>query len=157
MKHSAKNKPQPAQPPRPTTAPVRTSPLRWLFLVLALGLVAFGASWAVMEFVVWNKVLWGQIPGEIIGKWVVEGGDQDGATFDFHRSGAMRGHINVGGNEHVIVAQVAVEGETLFITTKNPRTKMDETKKHTIKVLNGRELVLQDERKTVFRMERARR
>ena len=103
-----------------------------------------------MEFVVWNK-----LPGNLVGKWVVQGGDQDGATFDFFRNGTMVGRINMGGNLHIIDAQVACEGDTLFITTQNPMTKRAETKQQTIKILNAKELVLQDEQRKLFRMERA--
>ena len=119
--------------------------------VLALCLVLAGATtWAVLEFVVWNK-----LPGELVGKWVVRGGEQDGATFDFYRNGTMLGRINMGGNEGIIKARVGVEGDTLFITTQNPRTKNDETKKQIIKTLTAKELVLQDDQNYVFRMERA--
>jgi uncharacterized protein (TIGR03066 family) len=123
--------------------------MRWVGLAVCV-LLAAGGTWAVMEFVVWNK-----LPPELVGKWVVQGGEQDGATFDFYRNGTMVGRINNRGMEGVIDARVAVEGESLFITTQNPRTKGDETKTHTIKTLNGQQLVLQDQQGTVFRMERA--
>ena len=137
---------------QPNPAAAHARPTSWKRLA-ALGLcllLAAGGTWAFMEFVVWNK-----LPPELVGKWVVQGGEQDGATFDFYRNGTMVGRINNRGMEGVIDARVAVDGELLLITTQNPRTKGDETKKHTIKTLNGQQLVLQDEQGNVFRMERA--
>ena len=103
-----------------------------------------------LEFVVWNK-----LPPELVGKWVVQGGEQDGATFDFYRSGAMVGRINLRGKEGIINAQAAVDGDVLLITTQNPQTRRDETKKQTIKTLSATQLVLQDDQGNRFRMERA--
>ncbi|MBI2808757.1 MAG: hypothetical protein HYX68_27530 [Planctomycetes bacterium] len=157
MRNPAKFTKQRQQAPAPSAPPAKAAggnARRWI--VLGLGaLLTAAATWSFLEFVVWNKVLWNQLPGDLIGKWVVSGGDQDGATFDFYRNGSMRGRINAGGREGIINARIEVEGDTLFITTRNPHTKQDEVKKHLIKVLNRSELVLQDERKTLFRMERA--
>ena len=138
--------------PQTIRKPAGSTPLLlWAGLVLCL-LVAGSGTWAIMEFVVWNK-----LPSALVGKWVVVGGEQDGATFDFFRNGTMQGRINMGGNEGIINAHVAVEENTLFITTHNPRNGREETKKHVIQTLNARELVLQDDRNNTFRMERADR
>jgi uncharacterized protein (TIGR03066 family) len=137
-----------AQTPRPAVAGRSVARRRLLLVLLALGIAS--GTWALFEFVVWNR-----LPAELVGKWVVQGGEQDGATFDFHRNGTMVGRINVRGNEGIINAQAAVEGDALLITTQNPTTKRGETKKQTIKTLNATDLVLQDEQKNVFRMERA--
>ncbi len=120
---------------------------------LALGLLAFavaGTTWAVLELVVWNK-----LPPELLGKWVVQGGEQDGATFDFFRGGKMVGRINVRGQEGIINARVRVEGKTLYSTTTNPNNRLEETRQQTIVTLNETSLVLQDDRGKLQKMERA--
>jgi uncharacterized protein (TIGR03066 family) len=153
MKHSTKSKKHgganPAQRASAALPERRSSWSHSALLVICL-LVAAGGTWAFLEFVVWNK-----LPAELVGKWVVQGGEQDGATFDFYRSGAMVGRINVRGKEGIINAHVAVDGDVLLITTQNPSTRRDETKKQTIKTLSATELVLQDEQGNRFRMERA--
>ena len=123
--------------------------LVWVFLGLCL-LLAGGGTWAILEFVVWAK-----IPSTLAGKWVVIGGEQDGATFDFYRNGTMVGYVNMGGNPGIINAHVTVEEDTLFITSQNQRNGREETKRHIIKTLSARELVLEDEQKNTHRMERA--
>jgi uncharacterized protein (TIGR03066 family) len=134
---------------RQRQAPTRGSPCRRLLLVL-LALVVGGAAWALFELVIWDK-----LPAQLVGKWAVVEGPQEGATFDFYRNGTMVGRVNLGGKEGIINARVVVEGDTLLITTQHPTTKLDDTKKQTIKTLNAKELVLQDERGNVFKMERA--
>jgi uncharacterized protein (TIGR03066 family) len=108
-------------------------------------------TWATMEFVVWNT-----LPPLLVGKWVVVGGEQDGATFDFYRNGTMTARINADGKEGIINARVAVEGKTLRITTQDPNTQRDDVRKHAIKTLDESNLTLQDERGMVVRMERAK-
>jgi len=108
------------------------------------------ATWLVFEFVVWNK-----LPSDLVGKWVVEGGLQDGATFDFYRNGTMRGRVNAGGMEALVKATVRVEGAILYSTTVNPRTKMAETREQTIETLTNDTLVLKDEQGSRLRLARA--
>src|SRR5689334_3042470 len=68
---------------------------------LAIAFLLFvGGTWALFEFVIWNN-----IPAELVGKWEVADGPQEGATFDFYSSGKMIGHINQGGNLAVVNAQ----------------------------------------------------
>jgi hypothetical protein len=67
----------------------------WAVPALCL-LLSAGGAWAVFEFVVWNR-----LPAELVGKWVVEGGAQDGATFDFSRSGNLEAHLNNKGMEEL--------------------------------------------------------
>jgi uncharacterized protein (TIGR03066 family) len=140
------NGPTPVKP-APRAAP--SSKKHWALLALCL-VFACAGTWAIMEHLVWNR-----LPSSLVGKWVVQGGEQDGATFDFYPNGVMIGRVNLGGKEGIVNAQVAVEEDTLFITTKNPRTGQADTKTQTIKTLNAKELVLDDERKNVFRMVRA--
>ncbi len=82
-----------------------------LFVLLA----AAGTTFAFCEFVVWNR-----LPAELVGKWTVEGGPQDGATFDFSRSGSLEAHLNNNDMEHVLQGSAAVQDRTLLITTTNP-------------------------------------
>jgi len=150
MKNSIQRKMQPGNCPAQPAPPAAQSSKKQLALLAFCLVVACAGTLAIMEYVVWSR-----LPSALVGKWVVVGGDQDGATFDFYPNGAMEGHINVNGNEHVIKADVAVEEDTLIITTKHPRTGQVDVKTQTIKTLNARELVLQDEKKSVFRMQRA--
>lgn len=124
--------------------------MHWAVLGLCL-LVAAGSSWAVMEMVVWNT-----LPGDLVGKWVVQGGDQDGATFDFFRNGTMVGRINMRGQEGIVNARVAVEEDQLLLTTQNPMTRSEETRRQTIRSLSATNLVLQDEHGNRYYMERVK-
>jgi uncharacterized protein (TIGR03066 family) len=118
---------------------------RWVFLGLGLVLAA-GASWAVMEFVVWNK-----LPSELVGKWeVVQGPPKyKEAVFEFYRSGKMVGHLNDNGNLRIMKADVRVEGDKLHITTRRPSTGEEHVSVQTIRTLNDKELVVADEREIV--------
>lgn len=125
----------------------------WKPKAAALGVVALCAlaTWAVFEYVVWNK-----LPSDLVGKWVVEGGPQDGATFDFYRNGTMLGRVNANGMEALVQATVRVEGIVLYSTTINPRTKSAETREQTIEVLTDDTLVLKDGQGGRLRLVRAK-
>jgi hypothetical protein len=132
-----------------TGAPdVGTNIRRWMLVLLALAVAT--ATWGVFEFVVWNN-----LPRELVGKWVVEGGEQDGATFDFFRKGTMVGRINVRGQEGIINARVRVEGQLLYSTTTNPNTRLEVTRSQKILTLSENALVLQDDQGQLLRMIRA--
>jgi uncharacterized protein (TIGR03066 family) len=120
-----------------------------LLLALCLVLAAVG-SWALFEFVIWSR-----IPAALVGTWVVEEGEQEGATFDFSRNGTMTGRINMQGREGIVNARVRVEGDILFSTTKNPSTGQELTRAQRIQELTDQELVLEDERGQVLKMRRA--
>jgi hypothetical protein len=137
--------PKNAAPQSPAT-PERRFP-RIVVLALCLLLAAAG-TWAVMEFVVWNK-----LPSDLVGKWIATG--KQVATLEFSRNGTMVGRFNVEGKLHVVEARVAVENQTLFITTRDTQGKNELTTKQTIKSLNSNELVLQDELKIITRFQRA--
>lgn len=103
-----------------------------------------------MEYVVWAK-----IPSQLVGKWVVEGGKQDGATLDFFRDGSMVGRMNHEGMEARINARVRLDGEKLYVTSTNPNTKSDETKIQIIRTLTASRLEIEDEQGNIWRMSRA--
>jgi uncharacterized protein (TIGR03066 family) len=128
---------------------VRPSWPRRLLLALCL-LLAAGGSWALFEFVIWSRV-----PAALVGKWVVEEGEQEGATFDFSRNGTMIGHINVQGEVHIVKARVRVEGDLLLSTTQRPTTGEELTRAQRIQKLTARELVLEDDRGQLLKMTRA--
>jgi uncharacterized protein (TIGR03066 family) len=132
------------KPPR-----VSAAPWRWAMLALCLLLTA-GGTWAVFEFSIWSR-----IPHVLVGKWVVQGGEQDGATFDFYRNGTMRGRINVRGKEGIIDGRVRVEGDSFLVTTRNPRTRRDEVQVLKIEQLTRTRLDVKDPRGVVMRMEKA--
>jgi uncharacterized protein (TIGR03066 family) len=146
---------QPASNPPAATDPVRPPLLpRWLVLALCL-LLAGGATGAVTAWAVSEGILFSKIPRDLVGKWVVQGGPQDGATFDFFRSGDMVARLNNNGTAVVLKARVAVEGKKLLTTTRNPHTDKDETNTSTIRELTRDSLVLETARGEVFRLSRA--
>jgi uncharacterized protein (TIGR03066 family) len=134
---------------RPASAAANRSGLRIGVLAATLLLAGCG-SWVFAEFVLWNK-----LPSELVGKWVVEGGEQDGATFDFYRGGTMVGRVNLNGREGVINARVEIQDDRLRATTKNPNTGAMETRTQKIVQLTRARLVLRDERGNVLYMTRA--
>ena|SRR5947207_80879 len=136
-------RPQPS--PRTKPAP----PWRWPVIALLVLLTA-GGSWAAFEFIVWSR-----IPPELAGKWVVQGGPQDGATFDFSRNGTLEARFNGGVMEHVLQGRAAVEDKRLLITTRNPNTKQDETRSCVIRELTERTFVVEFAQGEVFTMVRA--
>jgi uncharacterized protein (TIGR03066 family) len=122
---------------------------RWALITLCL-LLAGGTTWAAFEFVILSK-----LPRELVGKWVVAGGKQDGATFDFSRSGSMVARLNHNGQEATINASVAVQGDTLLVTTRHPQTGAEDTRRLKIVELTDRRLILQDEHGELWKMEHA--
>src|SRR5262245_55932537 len=97
---SSKTKKQNKDQMAPRPAPARSLFARYrgaLLLLLALG--AAGATWAVFEFVVWAKV-----PSELVGKWVVMEGPDEGGTIDFYRNGTMVAKVNLAGRLGIIEA-----------------------------------------------------
>jgi uncharacterized protein (TIGR03066 family) len=113
-------------------------------------LLVGGGAWAATEHFLFSK-----LPPELVGKWVVQGGPQDGATFDFFRGGSMVARLNNNGTEVLLKAWAAVEGKTLLTTTQNPHTKQDETNTSTIRELTRDSLILETKQGEVFRMVRA--
>ncbi len=127
-----------------------TASQRWLYFSVVLAVVAGLATWYLFENVVWARV-----PPELAGKWVVVGGQQDGATFDFYSNGVLVGKVNAGGSVAVINAGVRVDGKKILSTTQNPDTGTYDTTVLVIKTLTANELVVEDERGNVMKMKRA--
>jgi uncharacterized protein (TIGR03066 family) len=119
--------------------------------MLGIGmLLTFAGTWAILEFVVWNT-----LPRELVGKWVVTDGPQEGATFDFYRSGKMVGHINQGGRLAIVDAVVRVEDNKIYSTTRHSQSGEELTTVQTIRTLTSRDLVVEDQQGNRTRMERA--
>ncbi len=111
---------------------------------------------AVATFALFHFVILTRVPHAMLGKWLVVGGDMDGATLEFHRDGSMIGIVNMKGKEGKIKAQVEVDGETISVTSTNPITNRPETDVQTIRALTDDQFVLQDRKGTVLRMQRLR-
>ena len=131
----------PAKPtPRPMPQPASSARPRWLLGAFLCLLVA-ALTWAVFEFVVWNR-----LPPELVGTWVVVTPvDQQGSTLEFSRSGKMIGHLNIKENLHIVRAMVRVEDDKLYSTTWHEQ-KGEKTVMQTIRSLTASELVLEDAR-----------
>src|SRR5262245_2591279 len=126
MKPKFKNKATPQQH-QPANAP--TSWRSWAMLGIAL-VLATGGAWALMEFVVWNR-----LPSDLVGRWeVIEGPPEyREAVFEFQRSGKMIGHVNDHERLGVIHAEVRVEGDKIYSTTRHPRTGQEKVSVQTIR------------------------
>ena len=122
---------------------------RWTRIGIVVAVTSLG-TWAVLEYVVLSK-----LPRALVGKWVVDGGEQEGATFDFYRNGRMIGRMNVKGREGIIDARVRVDGDKLLTTTRNPKTGQKETRPQSIQVLTERNMTLVDEQNQILRLKRA--
>jgi hypothetical protein len=127
---------------------------RWVVLGLGL-IVAAGGSWALMEFVVWNKVFWNEMPAELVGKWVVTEGPDEGGTIDFYRNGNMVAVVNLQGKTGIVKASIRVEEKKIHATLTNQLTREKGTRIQTIKVLTNERLVLEDELGNSIKMRRA--
>lgn len=155
MKQSSKPKPGKRQQNTPAGHDRETPSTwpHWAIPSLCVLLATLG-TWAFFEFVVWNR-----LPPELVGKWVVvEPFDQDGATFDFFRSGSLKAHLNNKGNEMIVEAGVAVEDKVLLTTTRNPNTGRDETRKSVIRELTQDSLIVEfnfTKVKSIWKMVRA--
>jgi uncharacterized protein (TIGR03066 family) len=112
--------------------------------------VAFAGTWAVLE-----RVVWARVPSELVGKWVVTDGPDEGGTVDFYRNGTMVAKVNNGGFEGIIEAKICVEGKKIHVTTRHRQTGEEGTRVQTIKVLDATRLVLEDERGMSVNLERA--
>jgi hypothetical protein len=73
----------------------------WAVALLAIALTA-GVTGALFEF-----ILSGQVPPELVGRWRVVGGEMTGATMEFRRDGTMVGKFTAAGKEGLIEGQGA--------------------------------------------------
>jgi uncharacterized protein (TIGR03066 family) len=123
----------------------------WLYVAIALAVVAGIGSWALFENIIWSR-----IPPELVGKWEVIGGEQDGATFDFYPNGAMVGNVkSPAGRRNVIHASIRVDGNKILSTTRHPDTGQPMTMVLVIKTMKPSELVVEDEEGKIMNMKRA--
>jgi hypothetical protein len=148
-KHYAPTPQQGKQPAgRPATDTPRRS-LRGLLIGILCTLLVGGGTWALFEYVIWNVT-----PPELVGKWVVVDGEQEGATFDIFRSGALVGKINIDGREAIVNARIRMEGKKLYWHTRS-KSGQEDTRVKVIRTLTVREMVWEDEQGSVLKMERA--
>jgi hypothetical protein len=146
MKRRHQNQQSRARIPQPKSGAVGLS--LWVWLAFALT-VAGGGTLAVFELFIWNKV-----PPELAGKWDVEGGPLSGGTFDFSRNGNLEMRFKKLGKEITLKGSVAVEDRTLFTTTHNVQTGVDETTTSIIRELTARTLIIELESGDVLKMGR---
>ena len=96
-----------------------------------------------------------KLPKELVGKWVVAEGPQEGAAFEFFPNAKMVAKLNANGNEVVVNATVRVENKKLFSATKNPETGQEDIRVFLIRTLTAKEFVLEDDKgKPLWKMRR---
>ena len=95
------------------------------------------------------------LPKELMGKWVVVEGPQEGAAFEFFPDGKMIAKVNLNGKEGIIHATVRVENKKLLSTTKNPQTGKEDSRALRIRILTAKEFVLEDDQGKLWKMWRA--
>jgi hypothetical protein len=138
--------------PTKTVAPRQgpSSAKFWAVLGLCLA-VATGGTWALMEFVVWNK-----LPSELVGTWEVVQGPPEykEAVFTFYRDGKLVGRLNDKGNLRIMNAQVDVNEYKIYITTRQPSTGKEYVSVQSIRTLNEREVVVADAHGSIMKMTR---
>ena len=151
MKHKSKPTANKIRPPAPLAHAQKGSSWKFRGLLGLCLVIPAGGTWALMEFVVWNK-----LPNELVGKWeVIQGPPKfKEAEVLFYRSGKMIGHFNDHGKDRGIEADVRVEGDKLYITTRSPETGEEHVSVQTIRTLNERQLVVADDRGAVISMAR---
>ncbi len=94
------------------------------------------------------------LPAALLGKWVIEGGPQDGARFDFSRDGTLEAHLNINGQGRLLNGKVTVEDKKLLITTRNKETGQDLTRSASIREMTDITFVLEFEEGEVFKFVR---
>jgi uncharacterized protein (TIGR03066 family) len=145
-----KRQKQVRQPAAPPVLPQggTTHGKRWALVALCL-VLAFGGTWGVLRYVVWAKV-----PAALVGTWEVTEGPMAGGTFAFARDGTLAIHAEDKGTDYIITGRVNVEGQAMLATTKDPRTRQEQTRTYTIRELTATSLVLELENGPVLRMVR---
>jgi hypothetical protein len=145
MKALPHSRPKAQAPPRPAR-----SRRRVILHVLAGLLLAVGATGALLEFFVGER-----LPARLVGKWVVVEGQLEGATLEFGRDGSLVGRAQAGPGESVLKGHLFLEDRTLYVTLEDPVTRQEKTVVHTVRLLNRRRLVLEDEEGRLLKLERA--
>jgi uncharacterized protein (TIGR03066 family) len=110
-----------------------------------------GVSFTLFEF-----LLPGRVPAELVGQWRVVGGPMDGMTMEFQRDGTMIGRATINGKEGLLEGTALVTGNTLRTTTTNFYTGKAEIGRQTIVSLTETEFVTEDSKGTRITMVRAR-
>jgi uncharacterized protein (TIGR03066 family) len=135
-----------ARPVRPQGGNVS----RWRWALIAGGLLlAGGGTWAVLENFVWLKV-----PAALVGTWEVSEGAMARGTFAFARDGTVAIHADAGGTDYIVTGRATVDGKTLSMTSRDTRTRREQTRTSTIHELTATTLVLELENGQVLRMVR---
>jgi uncharacterized protein (TIGR03066 family) len=100
----------------------------------------------LVTYLLFEYCLPGKVPSALVGKWVVQGGEQACVTLEFRRHGAFQARVTVDGRVGGFDGRAEVDGEQLRIFSVNPDTGKEEAKTHVIKRLTETELILQDPR-----------
>lgn len=111
---------------------------RWLLIVGCFALGGIG-MYAVAE-----NYLVTRIPEELVGRWRVSGGDQDGVTLEFHKTGAFEARKKRGMEEGSVHARVEVGDKKLHIFSRIPGTDSEDRKTHIIHSITEKEMMLED-------------
>jgi len=138
-------------PAAPPAVVEPTRPKLHLGLLLLLCLVGSAA----VSFVVFTYFIV-SIPRELVGNWEVTAGTLRGATLEFHRDGTAIATRDARGQKVVTNSSARVEGQTMFLTTRDEKTGKEETVTQTIVELTADELVLRDEDQITYHMRRVR-
>ncbi len=101
---------------------------RGRLLLILCALAAAAGTWGFLEFVLWNK-----IPAELVGKWVVVEGPDEGGTVDFYRGGTMVAIVNNDGYQGIMKGTIRIEGKTIYVTSRHQQTGQTGTRAQKIK------------------------
>jgi uncharacterized protein (TIGR03066 family) len=137
--------------PEPRAGPRKPRWWRRLLVAVCCFLAAGMLTYALFEY-----CLPGKVPSALVGKWVVQGGEQAGVTLEFGRHGAFQARVTVDDRVGGFDGRAEVEDDQLRTFSVNPDTGKEEAKTHVIKKLTETELILQDPRgasSTLVRLE----
>jgi uncharacterized protein (TIGR03066 family) len=140
------------QPEAPQAGGTSLMPKRRVWLVVLFLLVCLAGS-TVVSFFFFRYVV-PTIPQELAGTWQVVEGGLKGSTLEFRMDGtAIATHFELG-QKQILMQSVKVEGNKIFLTSKDDLTGKDETVIQTIVKLTDDELVIRDEDRRTYRMTR---
>jgi hypothetical protein len=123
--------------PKFAEKPGRGWRLPGLMLLLLIGATA--GSYIVFRFVLPS------VPRELVGTWQVTKGDLKGATLEFRWYGTGIATMPKDGKNQSLESSVRVRGKRIFMTSKSPITRLDETVIQTIVQITDEELVIRDQ------------